>query len=972
MRLIKDDGHGNFSLVEHNDDHVPHYAILSHTWGADGEEVTFKDLMEGTSKNKIGYHKIEFCGKQAASDNLQHFWVDTCCIDKSSSAELTEAINSMFRWYKNADTCYVYLSDVSTSGIAINVPSSPTTLEAAFRESRWFTRGWTLQELIAPASVGFYSREGDQIGTKESLEQQIHEITEIAIGALRGEPLTDFEVEERLSWAKDRETKRQEDKAYSLLGIFDVHMPLLYGEGRRNAFVRLRREIANSSTDEWTPQLPVAAGAAFDSRQDELDARCHPATRVDLLRDIHDWAQDPNGTCIFWLSGMAGTGKSTISRTVAQTFTHRAQLGASFFFKRGEHDRENASLFFTTITHDLVRHIPELLPCVHEAVNNEPRIADKSLKEQFDKLIFTPLSKVHPTWSASSIILVIDALDECDRDGDVRIILSLLASTRQLRPGSIRIRVFLTSRPELLIRLGITQMGAEVHRDVALHEISRSTIFHDITLYLEDEFTRIRDEHNCLLPADQLLAPDWPGRVALQTLAQLATPLFIVAATICRFVGDPRGDPPERLATVLHDQTTGQMSQLEQTYLPVLSQLTVGVEEAEEKAKLCRDFREIVGSIVQLANPLSSVSLSKLLNTTKRKVDHQLRLLHSVLCVPSDPNASVQLLHLSFREFLVQNQHGPPGPFAINEASAHRYLADKCLALLQGRDGLRKDICSLGHPGAQRQDVDPVVVDLNIPQHLRYACLYWVHHVQHCGWRICDDDDVDRFLRQYFLHWLESLSLVGKIINSVNFINTLQLVTAENSQISLFLHDAWRFVLTFSPILAQAPSQAYSSAWHFSPLKSIIKSTFQDQAWQAVCVKSGILEQWSACLLTCEGHSDEVTGVVFSPDGSQLASGSGDRTVRVWDVQTSQCQYTLEGHSGNIVSVVFSPDGSQLASGSRDRTVRVWDVQTGQCQHTLEGHSGNVTSVVFSPDGSQLASGSGRSEEHTSELQSPA
>ena len=247
MRLIENTGHGGFSLVEYDDDSIPRYAILSHTWGANSEEVTFKDLMEGTGRNKAGYDKIKFCSKQAASDGLQHFWVDTCCIDKSSSAELTEAINSMFRWYQNASKCYVYLSDVLTSGHATNVLSILSTCEATFRQSRWFRRGWTLQELLAPVSVEFFSREGDRLGSKTSLEQRIHEITGIAIEALRGEPLTIYNVEERLYWASHRETKRPEDKAYSLLGIFNIHMPLLYGEGREKAFVRLREEIGKSS-----------------------------------------------------------------------------------------------------------------------------------------------------------------------------------------------------------------------------------------------------------------------------------------------------------------------------------------------------------------------------------------------------------------------------------------------------------------------------------------------------------------------------------------------------------------------------------------------------------------------------------------------------------------------------------------------------------------------------------------------------
>jgi hypothetical protein len=172
--------------------------------------------------------------------------VDTCCIDKSSSAELSEAINSMFRWYQNADKCYVYLADVSTSGDGTNLQLSPTTWEAAFRGSRWFTRGWTLQELIAPVSVEFFSREGERLGSKKSLEEKIREITGIAIEALRGAPLAEFTIEQRLAWAKHRETKRQEDKAYSLLGVFNIDMSLRYGEGGDKAIERLRKKIGKS------------------------------------------------------------------------------------------------------------------------------------------------------------------------------------------------------------------------------------------------------------------------------------------------------------------------------------------------------------------------------------------------------------------------------------------------------------------------------------------------------------------------------------------------------------------------------------------------------------------------------------------------------------------------------------------------------------------------------------------------------
>ena len=252
MRLLRSNNTGDFSLTKDLlvSDDIPRYAILSHTWGADTEEVSFKDMMDGTSKRKPGYDKIRFCGEQAGRDGLQYFWIDTCCIDKSSSAELQEAINSMFRWYRDAAKCYVYLADVSRSA---DVNSSQLLMESSFRKSRWFTRGWSLQELVAPASVEFFSKEGEQLGNKRSLERHIHEVTGIPVKALQGSSLSDFSVPERMSWAENRETTRKEDKAYSLLGIFDVYMPLIYGEGRENAFQRLQEKIDKASKGKSLP-----------------------------------------------------------------------------------------------------------------------------------------------------------------------------------------------------------------------------------------------------------------------------------------------------------------------------------------------------------------------------------------------------------------------------------------------------------------------------------------------------------------------------------------------------------------------------------------------------------------------------------------------------------------------------------------------------------------------------------------------
>ena len=243
MRLLKYDEHGEVFLTEDllGKDEIPPYAILSHTWG--NEEVTFEDLTNGTGRGKNGHEKIRFCMQQAARDGLHYSWVDTCCIKKTDTTELQHAINSMFRWYKEATVCYVFLTDVSTGKRKFDSESCLASWEPAFRASRWFTRGWTLQELLAPRNVIFFSREGKMLGGIPKLLDILRGVTNLPVAVLKGTSLNEFRIEERLAWTKDRTTTREEDKAYSLLGLCGIFMPLIYGEGEANAFRRLRKEI---------------------------------------------------------------------------------------------------------------------------------------------------------------------------------------------------------------------------------------------------------------------------------------------------------------------------------------------------------------------------------------------------------------------------------------------------------------------------------------------------------------------------------------------------------------------------------------------------------------------------------------------------------------------------------------------------------------------------------------------------------
>lgn len=216
-------------------DGVPRYAILSHTWEDKEDEVVFSDVDQGGDyKSKRCWPKIEKTCEEALGDGLSYVWIDTICIDKSSSAELSEAINSMFKWYRNSAICYAYLSDVP---------------RVALEQSRWFGRGWTLQEMIAPQELRFYDGDWNILGTKSELLDQLCGITGVDTTALRGGNLRFFSVARKMSWASRRQTTREEDIAYCLLGIFDISMPLLYGEGLK-AFIRLQEQIIKEYDDE--------------------------------------------------------------------------------------------------------------------------------------------------------------------------------------------------------------------------------------------------------------------------------------------------------------------------------------------------------------------------------------------------------------------------------------------------------------------------------------------------------------------------------------------------------------------------------------------------------------------------------------------------------------------------------------------------------------------------------------------------
>jgi len=421
MRLLRRSKPGEFSFSRNfvGNDTIPPYTILSHTWGADTTEVTFEDLRNGTGKDKPGYEKIRFCGEQARQDNLEYFWVDTCCINKADFTELSEAINSMFRWYRNAARCYVYLSDVSSPAFNTNEESNPRPWESDFQKSRWFTRGWALQELLAPTSVEFFSRERKRLGDKRSLKQQIHEITGIADSALQGAALSQFSVDERLSWIERRQTKLKEDKAYSLLGIFDVYMPLIYGEGEKNAFKRLRTSVQMVKEDqECIQHLRLTDPRDDKKRIEETKGGLLEDSYLWILEhsDFQQWRNGQQGQ-LLWIKGDPGKGKTMLLCGIINELKKsmaKTELLSYFFCQATDSRINNATAVLRGLIYMLVDQQPSLVSHIQKKYNH----AGKALFE--DANAWVALSEIFTNilqdLSLNIIYLIIDALDECVAD----------------------------------------------------------------------------------------------------------------------------------------------------------------------------------------------------------------------------------------------------------------------------------------------------------------------------------------------------------------------------------------------------------------------------------------------------------------------------------------------------------------------------------------------------------------------------
>ena len=411
----------------------------------------------------------------------------------------------------------------------------------------------------------------------------------------------------------------------------------------------------------------------------------------------------------------------------------------------------------------LADNVPSLRRHICNAVAERSDIASLSLSDQWHQLVLSPLSRLDSNLSPSSYVLIVDALDECDKEEHIRIILQLLAEARTLK--AVRLRVFLTSRPEIPIRQGMYRIPKSERQDFVLQNIPSEIINHDISLFLEHNLREIGQEWT--------LTAGWPGEQAFRQLVLNASGLFIWAATVCRFIREGKRFALKRLNTILEGSSSTVIApekHLNEIYITVLKHSVSSEYTDEEKEELFATLRHTLGSVVVLLSPLSSLSLSRLLHLPE--FDRTIAELHAILDIPEDETYPLRLHHPSFRDFLLNKDRCGDSGFWVNEEQAHQMMAGSCILLMSSF--LKQDICGVGAPGTLVTDIEISQVKKCLPSEVQYACLYWVQHLQKSGARLYDKDQVHLFLQAHLLHWLEALSWIRKTSEGILAIFSLE------------------------------------------------------------------------------------------------------------------------------------------------------------------------------------------------------
>jgi hypothetical protein len=492
---------------------------------------------------------------------------------------------------------------------------------------------------------------------------------------------------------------------------------------------------------------------------------CLKGTRKEVLWEIECWLDGKQGQCVFWLNGLAGTGKSTIAQTFAETSFGDGRLGASFFCSRDFEDRSNLQMIFPTVAFQLAYRYPPFRKELLQVLRAHRDVVQESLCTQMERLIVRPFKA-----TGISTLIIIDALDECKDDEPASAILSVLSRYMVNIPN---VRFFITGRPEARIRSGFRLKSLlPITEVLKLHEVKPELVDSDIRLFFQSQLADLAENRS---DCDSI--GDWPSSSDIKILCKKAAGFFIYASTVIKFVASD-GLPTERLAVItsLPESTAKEgQSGVDQLYTKVLQQAFINVEPDNTQPYL--QFQTVVGAVMLIFNPLSIEGLSDLLGYNTRYIQNTTHSLHSLLHVPASAEDPIQIIHKSFPDFLMDPHRCVDKRFFVEPEGHHVEILLACLRLMGKR--LKKNICKLDDDTILSEVKDlSTLKKVHIGDALEYACRFWTKHLLGTPSKTPHIEEVQKAIEKFFtvhlLHWIEVLAISGNLGIGVYSMNDIE------------------------------------------------------------------------------------------------------------------------------------------------------------------------------------------------------
>ncbi|KAF7970122.1 hypothetical protein HWV62_24942 [Athelia sp. TMB] len=702
------------------------------------------------------------------------------------------------------------------------------------------------------------------------------------------------------------------------------------------AVFRCLTKLDDIATDISLLDMLYAEGATYDPAK-----CCIPGTRTAILDELHHWINLPDGDTIprlMVLTGVAGCGKSAISHTIAAYYARLKRLGSSVFFDRADQGRRHPGNLLSTVARDVANIDAQWRSELYNIIkSNDGLRKTHSPARQMESFILEPAKVLG---FCGPIVIVIDALDESGDATSRRALLKCLAQNVSALPSNFRILI--TTRAEDDIWRAF---DSKQHIQLkTMGSLDHATIDIDIAAFIESQ----------LADLVAILEKAMPEKQWCHGLVGASDHLFQWAATACRAIMRRRGghNPTEILVNLISNKRN-----LDELYMDILAR------EFDKKDGVAMSrFRRVMGNVLGVKEPLTKRIHCELWRRGNNDdvFESVIGPLGSLLSGTNDSNTPIGALHTSFFDFL--RNAGRSGAYFVDPVQQSEALTLMCFRVMNST--LKFNICSLESSHKLNTAVPDLAARLQTPLEpvVSYSCRSIGTHLKDTEHNGGIHKQLEEFLQDHFLHWLEVLSLEKRMNTASVSLGAILTWTQKHSpELTAFVNDAISFVRVFAPPISESAPHIYLSALPFAPKHSLVYQRYSRQYAGTVRLSLGSLNSWPSALKTIEVHKRNVTSVAYSPDGKHIVSGSWDKTIRISDAETGEIVIgPFIGHTNWVMSVDFSLDGKYVASGSFDGTVRIWDVLTGEIvAGPFEDHTARVNSVAWSSDGKHVVSGSG-------------